>query len=56
MFYATQLIVFIIIVITWWAHRVNIVRLIKGEEHSTNWLQMIKNMKFKSKLKKQKNK
>lgn len=55
-FYATQFIVFLIIVITWWAHRVNIVRLIKGEEHPTNWLQMIKNMKFKSKLKKQKNK
>lgn len=55
-FYSTQIIVMLIIVVTWWAHRVNISRLLKGEEHPTNWLQMIKNVKFKSKLKKEKNK
>ncbi len=55
-FYLTQIIVMLIIVVTWWAHRVNISRLLKGEEHPTNWLQMIKNMKFKSRLKKEKNK
>lgn len=43
-----------IIFITWWAHRKNIQRLLVGEEHPTNWLQMIKNLKFKSKIKKQK--
>ncbi len=42
------------ILITWWAHRKNIQRLLVGEEHPTNWLQMIKNLKFKSKIKKQK--
>lgn len=55
-FYVTQIIVSTIIVVTWWAHRVNISRLLNGEEHPTNWLQMIKNVKFKSKLKKEKNK
>ena len=45
-----------IIFITWWAHRKNIQRLLVGEEHPTNWLQMIKNLKFKSKVKKQKQK
>ena len=36
-----------IIVLTWYAHRKNIERLVSGEEHSTDWLQMIKDIKLK---------
>lgn len=43
-----------IIALTWFAHRENIKRLMFLEEHDTAWLQMIKNARFKSKLKKQK--
>ena len=43
-----------IISLTWIAHRENIKRLLWGEEHDTNWLQMIKDAKLKSKYKKQK--
>ena len=53
-FIFTEVLILLIIVVTWWAHRKNIQRLLKGEEHPTNWLQMIRNVKFKSKLKKNK--
>ena len=56
LFLLTSLCVLIIILITWWAHRKNIQRLLVGEEHPTNWLQMIKNLSFKSKVKKHKQK
>ncbi|MBQ9782023.1 MAG: hypothetical protein IJW26_02445, partial [Clostridia bacterium] len=40
-----------IIFLTWFAHRQNIKRLLMGEEHPTNWLQMLKEMKYKKKTK-----
>ncbi|MBO5927108.1 MAG: glycerol-3-phosphate acyltransferase, partial [Clostridia bacterium] len=43
-----------IIFLTWYAHRQNIKRLIEGEEHPTNWLQMIKESIIKSKVSKNK--
>ena len=43
-----------IIFLVWFAHRVNIKRLIAGEEHPTNWLQMLKESIIKKKVKKQK--
>ena len=54
LFAITNACIILIIAITWWAHRKNIQRLLVGEEHPTNWLQMIKDIKFKSKIKKQK--
>lgn len=48
---ASNLCIVGIIVLTWYAHRKNIERLIAGEEHPTNWLQMIKEAKIKRKLK-----
>ena len=38
-----------IVVLTWFAHRQNIERLLSGDEHPTNWLQMIKDLKLKKK-------
>lgn len=38
-----------IVVLTWFAHRKNIERLLSGDEHPTNWLQMIKDAKLKKK-------
>ncbi len=55
-FALTNACIILIIAITWWAHRKNIQRLLIGEEHPTNWLQMIKDLKFKSKVKKHKQK
>lgn len=49
----SNLFVVLIIVLTWYAHRKNIERLIAGEEHPTNWLQMIKESIIKKKSKKQ---
>ncbi len=40
-----------IIFLTWFAHRQNIKRMLMGEEHPTNWLQMLKEMKYKKKTK-----
>lgn len=40
-----------IVFLTWFAHRVNIKRLIYGEEHATDWLRMIKELKYKKKTK-----
>ncbi len=40
-----------IIFLTWYAHRQNIKRMLVGEEHPTNWLQMLKEMKYKKKTK-----
>lgn len=54
LFNITNIFLLAIILITWWAHRKNIQRLLKGEEHPTNWMQMIKNIKYKSRLKKEK--
>ncbi len=44
-----------IIFLTWYAHRQNIKRLLAGEEHPTNWLQMLKEASIKKKAKKDKN-
>ncbi len=41
-----------IVVLTWVAHRQNIKRLLSGDEHPTEWLQMIKDISLKKKLKK----
>lgn len=38
-----------IVALTWYAHRKNIERLVSGEEHATDWLQMIKDSKLKKK-------
>ena len=48
----SNLFVVLIIVLTWYAHRKNIQRLIAGEEHPTNWLQMLKESKIKKRNKK----
>lgn len=40
-----------IVALTWIAHRQNIKRLLSGDEHPTEWLQMIKDLKLKKKLK-----
>ena len=50
----TNLLIVGIIVLTWYAHRKNIERLIAGEEHATNWLQMIREKIIKNKVKKNK--
>lgn len=42
-----------IVALTWFAHRQNIKRLLSGDEHPTEWLQMIKDIKLKKKLKRQ---
>ena len=47
-----NLFVVFIILLTWYAHRQNIKRLLMGEEHPTNWLQMIKESLIKRKVKK----
>lgn len=46
-----NLFVIAIIFLTWYAHRQNIKRMLMGEEHPTNWLQMLKEMKYKKKTK-----
>lgn len=43
-----------IVFLTWYAHRKNIQRLIAGEEHPTNWYQMIREKSIKKKAKKNK--
>ena len=50
----SNLFVVLIIFLTWYAHRKNIERLIAGEEHPTNWLQMIKEAKIKKSAKNKK--
>lgn len=40
-----------IVVLTWVAHRQNIKRLLSGDEHPTEWLQMIKDISLKKRLK-----
>ncbi len=50
----TNLFIIAIIVLTWVAHRQNIKRLLAGEEHPTNWMQMIREAKIKRKNKKNK--
>ena len=49
----TNLFIVLIIILTWYAHRKNIQRLIAGKEHPTNWLQMIRESIIKKRLKKQ---
>ncbi len=51
----TNLFIVGIIFLTWYAHRQNIKRLLAGEEHPTNWLQMLKESSIKKKAKKDKN-
>ena len=41
-----------IVVLTWFAHRQNIGRLLSGDEHPTDWWQMIKDLKLKNKKQK----
>ncbi|MBP5176984.1 MAG: glycerol-3-phosphate acyltransferase [Clostridia bacterium] len=36
-----------IVFLTWFAHRQNIERLLSGDEHPTDWLQMVKDLKLK---------
>lgn len=50
----SNLFIVLIIILTWYAHRKNIERLIAGEEHPTNWLQMIRESIIKKKLKNKK--
>ena len=50
-FAVADLLVLGIILLTWLAHRKNIVRLLEGEEHQTGWMQAIRNMKIKRKAK-----
>lgn len=40
-----------IILLTWLAHRKNIIRLLEGEEHQTGWMKAIRDMKIKRKAK-----
>ena len=51
----TNLFIVGIILLTWYAHRQNIKRLISGQEHPTNWLQMIKESIIKKKINKGEN-
>ncbi len=48
---ATNLFIVLIIILTWYAHRQNIKRMLTSEEHPTNWLQMIKEARIKQKNK-----
>ena len=48
-FIILNMLVFGIVVLTWFAHRQNIERLLSGDEHPTDWLQMIKDLKLKGK-------
>ncbi len=50
----TNLFIVSIILLTWYAHRKNITRMLTDEEHPTNWLQMIRESKIKRKNKKNK--
>ena len=40
-----------IVVLTWYAHRKNIFKLLSGEEHATEWLRMLKDLILKKKYK-----
>lgn len=50
-FIITNLLIVGIILLTWYAHRANIKRLLAGEEHETGWIDMIRNIKIKRKQK-----
>lgn len=50
----TNLFIVSIILLTWYAHRKNIARMLTDEEHPTNWLQMIRESKIKRKNKQNK--
>ena len=50
----TNLFIVSIILLTWYAHRKNINRMLTEEEHPTNWLQMIREAKIKRKNKQNK--
>lgn len=49
----SNLFVISIIFLTWYAHRKNIKRLMAGEEHPTNWKQMVREAMIKRKIKKE---
>jgi len=51
-FIVSMILVLGIITLTWQAHRKNIKKLLAGEEHETGWIQMIRNVKIKRKMKK----
>jgi len=46
-FIVINLLILGIVFLTWFAHRQNIGRLLSGDEHPTDWLQMIKDLKLK---------
>ena len=48
----SNLFIISIIFLTWYAHRQNIKRLMAGEEHPTNWLQMVREKRILRKIKK----
>lgn len=50
----TNLFIVLIIILTWYAHRQNINRMLTSEEHPTNWRQMIREARIKSKNKRNK--
>lgn len=50
----TNLFVVFIIMLTWYAHRKNIERMLTSEEHPTNWRQMIREAQIKRKNKQEK--
>lgn len=47
-----NILIILIIVLTWYAHRKNIKRLLADKEHPTGWLQSIKEARIRRKLKK----
>lgn len=52
-FAVSMLLVVGIILLTWYAHRANIRRLLAGEEHETGWIYMIRQAKLRRKLKRE---
>ncbi len=50
-FIITNVLIVGIILLTWYAHRKNIRRLLEGEEHETGWIDMIRKAKIKRKQK-----
>lgn len=55
-FIITNALIVGIILLTWYAHRKNIKRLLLGEEHETSWIGMIHKAKIKKKIEREKKK
>lgn len=51
-FIVTNFLIVGIILLTWYAHRKNIKRLLEGEEHETSWIDRIRRAKINRRLKK----